>query len=70
MKKIKPKLSFFKNCSNTFLLIYKNGKPKLLKRKYCEKILKKYAKEKKKKTHFKGKEYYFRIRKRFYRIER
>ena len=28
-----------------YLLIYKNGKPKLLIRKYLEKILKNYAKE-------------------------
>ena len=44
-----------------FLLIYKDGK-----RKYWEKILEKYAKE----PIFKGKEWSFRIRKNFRRIER
>ena len=49
-----------------FLLIYKDGKPKLWKRKYWEKIVKKYVKE----PIFKSKEKSFRIIKIFYRIER
>ena len=48
-----------------FLFIYQDGKS-IIKRKYWEKILKQYVKE----PIFTGKEYSFRIRKRFYRIER